>query len=518
MTASGRLGSIAAQVVGRRYVHARRLGPQLQGGYSSSAAAASGTHFDYLVLGAGSGGMASARRAAEYGAKVAVVESGRLGGTCVNVGCVPKKVMWNAAFVKEVIEGAADYGHDFDHASYSFDWGKVKASRDSYVTRLNGIYERNLDGSGVTLLRGEAAFSGSQAVTVGGVTYTAEHVLVAVGGQPVLPADVPGAVEHGIDSDGFFELDQLPKKTAVIGAGYIAVELAGVLNTLGSDVDLFVRGDGALRRFDTDIASFLNDQMASDGVRLVTQSNLLGVEKQADGTLTLQASVGGEAVSMPGYDSLLFAVGRSPNVQSLRLELAGVVTEASGHITVDEYQNTSADGVYALGDVCGVDELTPVAIAAGRRLADRLFGGPKHSSAKIKYGEVPTVVFSHPPIGTIGLTEAEAAEKYGADELKVYTSTFVNMFYAVAQLPPSEKPRSFVKLICAGEDEAVVGLHVIGMAADEMVQGFGVAMRMGATKADFDNCIAIHPTASEEIVTLAPWGKSPPSNWPINVE
>eukprot|EP01052_Picozoa_sp_SAG31_P020240 SAG31_NODE_1513_length_8045_cov_5.748804_4_plen_459_part_00 len=457
--------------------------------------------------------------------------------------------MWNAAHVKEVVAGAEAYGlygEDRDtletssFPQFQFDWKKVKSSRDSYVERLNGIYKRNLDNSGVTLLRGEASFCGKQTITVAGIQYTADHILIAVGGRPTLPsADiVPGASEYGIDSDGFFELESLPKKAAVVGAGYIAVELAGVLNTLGSSVDLFVRGGGALRRFDSEISAFLNKQMVADGIDLVTESNLSGVDKQHDGTLSLNAKVAGEAVTRDGYDCLIFAVGRQPAVEVLRLDIPGVEQHASGHVVVDEYQQTTADGVYALGDVCGVDELTPVAIAAGRRLADRLFGGPEYADAKIKYGEVPTVVFSHPPIGTIGLTEAEAEARYGGDNLKIYRSTFVNMFYAVYDIPPADKPKSFVKLICAGPEETVVGLHIIGMAADEIVQGFGVSMRMGATKSDFDNCIAIHPTAAEEVVsisiqhhlnmralvtllppyqvTLAPWGKGGmASNEPI---
>eukprot|EP01051_Picozoa_sp_SAG22_P015022 SAG22_NODE_1909_length_3328_cov_3.374419_4_plen_450_part_00 len=411
LTAAGagrRLGCLSAHVCRGGGSSSRCLLPHQQHrcrrAFAAAAAAGSGsgTHFDYLVLGAGSGGMASARRAADlYGAKVAVVESGRLGGTCVNVGCVPKKVMWNAAMVKEMVEGAGDYGHNFDHSSYAFDWGKVKASRDSYVARLNGIYERNLDNSGVTLLSGEASFSGRKTVTVGGTSYSADHVLIAVGGHPTLPgaAEVPGAAVCGIDSDGFFELAELPKKAAVVGAGYIAVELAGVLKTLGSEVDLFVsckalsfccastvvfltktvpfravpldqvRGDGALRRFDTDIAGFLNKQMVADGVELVTGSNLRAADRQPDGTITLDVSVEGTAagggastVTKTGYDCLIFAVGRAPAVGSLGLEQAGVEQRPSGHIAVDEYQNTSAEGVYALGDVCGVDELTPVCL------------------------------------------------------------------------------------------------------------------------------------------------------------
>ena len=489
--------------------------PQVQqpAAAAAAAAAAAGTqHFDYLVLGAGSGGMASARRAADlYGAKVAIVESGPLGGTCVrpsptpqspksrgssptlrpaaqvNVGCVPKKVMWNAAFVKDVLEHADEYGHHVDMGSYSFDWPQLKAGRDGYVERLNGIYAGNLEGSGVTLLEGHARFVGARQVVVdgadgGSTELSADHVLIATGGRPIIPADVPGAIEHGIDSDGFFELEELPRKVAVVGAGYIAVELAGVLHTLGSSVDLFVRKEGVLRSFDADIASFLNDQLVSDGLDLVNHASVTQVDKQSDGTLTLTVDREGGAETRAGYDCLVYAVGRAPSVEGMGLDAIGVKQGPAEHIIVDEYQETGVPGVYALGDVCGIQELTPVAIAAGRRLSDRLFGGPEYEKAKIQYEEVPTVVFSHPPIGTIGMTEAEAVDKFGEAEVKTYTSTFVNMYYSPWQMPPADKPKSYVKMVCEGAAERVVGLHVIGMAADEMIQGFGVGMRMGATK------------------------------------
>ncbi|KAG2907552.1 Glutathione reductase [Phytophthora cactorum] len=448
------------------------------------------TEYDYLVIGAGSGGMASARRAASYpGTRVAVVEHARLGGTCVNVGCVPKKLMFIAADMSYKLH------HDFLHYGFEdeatgdhlgkrthFDWPKLKARRDAYILRLNGIYERNLANSKVELIRGSAKFNEKGNVEVDGKEVLTKNVLIAVGGKPLIP-DIPGK-ELCIDSDGFFELETLPKKVAVVGAGYIAVELAGVLNALGSDTSIFCRKEGVLRTFDDIVRTTLEDAMAKDGVHLRPHSNVARVEQAADGTKTLVLADGSK---YSGYDVVIFAA-------------------------VNEFQETSNSKVLAVGDVCGTPALTPVAIAAGRRLSDRLFGGM--NDAKVSYKNIPTVVFSHPPIGTIGLTEEQARRKYGNDTIKVYTSRFVNMYYGLINEvdestgEPKDKPKTAMKLVCAGKEEKVVGLHMIGMAADEILQGFGVAVKMGATKADFDNCIAIHPTAGEELVTLAPWGLS----------
>jgi len=336
---------------------------------------------------------------------------------------------------------------------------------------------------------------------VGDKTYTADHITIAVGGRTSMP-DIPG-VEHCIDSDGFFLLEEQPKKVAVIGAGYIAVELAGIFNALDSDTSLFVRGDKALRRFDAILADTLDSEMKKQGMNLVTGATPKAVSKEDDGTLTLELENGEKHT---GFDSIVMAIGREPLVDPLGLDKAGVAMQkGSKYIEADECQNTNVDGVYALGDVCGNIELTPMAIAAGRRLSDRLFGGIKDSKAD--YDLVPTVIFSHPTIGTIGLSEHEAREKYGDDEIKCYTSTFVNLFYGPwTSVEPADKPKTAYKLVCLGKEEKVVGLHCIGMASDEVLQGFGVAMKMGATKADLDSCIALHPTAAEELVTMAPWG------------
>jgi glutathione reductase (NADPH) len=443
--------------------------------------------YDYLVIGAGSGGIASARRAAQHGARVAIIEAGPLGGTCVNVGCVPKKVMWNAAAIAEALHDAPGYGFDVNPSA--FDWAGVKAKRDAYVHRLNGIYDRNLSGSGVDVIRGRARFDGSHSVQVGDRIITADHILIAVGGRPLVP-DVPGA-DMGITSDGFFELNEQPKKVAVVGAGYIAVELAGVLHALGSKTSLLIRYDHFLRTFDEVLGDTLMEVMSDEGLDVERRTTVTAVTRATDGTLTLEA---GER-TLPGWDCVLWAIGRVSNTATLGLENCGIEPRDDGSIVTDEWQNTSAENVYAVGDVIGSWELTPVAIAAGRKLADRIFGG--QSDARLDYENIPSVVFSHPPIATVGLTETEAREQHG-DAVKVYTSKFTNMYHALT----TQKTPSVMKVVVVGEEERVVGIHLIGIGVDEMMQGFGVAIRMGATKADLDRCIAIHPTASEELVLL----------------
>ena len=445
-------------------------------------------HFDYLVVGGGSGGLASARRAAKHGAKVGLIESGRLGGTCVNVGCVPKKVMWNAASVAEALQDARDYG--FDVSPGPFDWKKIKEARDAYVKRLNGIYARNLGVDDVHYVEGYAKFIGPKTVEVGGEQYSGDHVLIAVGGQPRWP-NIPGA-EFGMSSDGFFELEFLPERVAVVGAGYIAVELAGIFNTLGSEVSLFIRHEHFLRSFDPMLRETLMESMLEHGVNVETGQELVKVERIDGGALAITESRG---TRLEPFDALVWAIGRVPNTARLGLDAAGVSMDEVGNVPVDAFQNTNVDGVYAVGDVTGKFQLTPVAIAAGRKLADRVFGG--QAEARLEYENIPTVIFSHPPIGTVGLTEEEATALYG-DGVKCYTARFTNMYHAVT----TRKSPTVVKLICVGAHEKVVGVHVMGIGADEMMQGFAVAVRMGATKADFDRTVAIHPTAAEELVTL----------------
>lgn len=448
--------------------------------HSSAATASSSTptkdtstsfDFDYFVIGAGSGGIASARRAATYGAKVAVAEKARLGGTCVNVGCVPKKVMWNAASIAEVLHDMKHYGFSSSD-KVTFDWPQLKSNRDKYIARLNGIYDRNLEASGVTKVVGAASLVGKNTVQITNpengttVTHTAKHILIATGGVPVFP-NGDGIQEHCISSDGFFDLEELPRKAAVVGAGYIAVELAGVLQALGTETHLVVRKEGALRGFDDLLKSTLDEEMQRQGIEIHRNTNgMEKVELNPDGTKKVYLK-NGEVLD--GLDTVLVAPGRKPNVESLNLEQVGVQQKKGGYVEVNEYCETSVEGIYALGDVIGEIELTPTAIAAGRRLSDRLFLGVE--GAKINYELVPTVVFSHPPIGTIGLTEEEAIKKFGQEHIKVYRSKFANLYYGAWQVEPDDKPKSAMKLVCAGKEEKVVGLHVIGMGADEMLQG-----------------------------------------------
>ncbi|XP_045201495.2 glutathione reductase, mitochondrial-like [Mercenaria mercenaria] len=445
--------------------------------------------FDYLVIGGGSGGLASARRAAEFGVNAAVIEEARWGGTCVNVGCVPKKIMFNTAMHAEFIHNHKEYGFDVDLKGFS--WGKVKDARDAYIKRLNGIYESNLEKSKVEKIIGHATFTEDGCVEVNGEKLSAKHILIATGGRPVLPS-IPGG-EHAITSDGFFDLKDLPKKVVVVGAGYIAVELAGIFNALGSDTSICIRYDHVLRTFDSMISEKLTAELERSGMKVCRRTQVTKATKEADGTLTLDLNTGDQ---IKGVDCLLWAIGRVPNSNTIGLEKVGIETDSKGNIVVDKFQNTSVANHYALGDVCGRALLTPVAIAAGRKLAHRLFDNK--SDWKLDYDNIPTVVFSHPPIGTVGLTQEEAEKKYGADKIKIYGSTFVPMYYAMTE----NKVRCSMKLVCLKPEEKVIGLHMLGQGCDEMLQGFSVAIKMGATKAQFDETVAIHPTSSEELVTM----------------
>ena len=446
-------------------------------------------HYDYIAIGAGSGGIASVNRAAMYGLKCALIESKEIGGTCVNVGCVPKKVMWHAAQVAEAIRVyGPDYG--YDTTVNRFDWARLVHNRSAYIERIHKSYETGLDKNKVDMVAGFARFVDAHTIEVAGERLSADHILIATGCRPSRP-DIPGA-EHGIDSDGFFALDEMPKRTAVVGAGYIAVELAGVLNALGSETHLFVRRDMPLRSFDPLLAETLVEVMQAEGPTLHRQAIPQAVEKNADGSLTLKLQDGGSQT----VDCLVWAIGREPDTSGLGLAAAGVTLDEHGYVKVDKYQNTNVPGIYAVGDITGQLELTPVAVAAGRRLSERLFNG--RLDEHLDYDNVPTVVFSHPPIGTVGLTEPEARAKYGDAEVKVYKSSFTAMYTAVTR----HRQPARMKLVCVGKEERIVGIHGIGFGMDEMLQGFAVALKMGATKKDFDDTVAIHPTASEEFVTM----------------
>jgi len=445
-------------------------------------------HYDLIVIGGGSGGLSVAQRAASYGARCALLEPDRLGGTCVNRGCVPKKVMWYASALAHVLDDFANYG--FDVTRNGFDWATLAARREAFIRKLNDWYGTYLANSEVEWIQARARFVDAHTVETAGVRYRADHIVIATGGSPVVP-DIPGA-QFGITSDGFFELTQPPARVAVVGAGYIAVELACMLNALGSEVCLYLRKEHLLRRFDSMLREALIETMRDDGINIFPHSQIEAVEKQCDGKLRLVCD---QCQSTQDFDTVLWAIGRAPNTAELDLTAAGVRTDDEGFVPTDGYQNTSASGVYAIGDITGRAPLTPVAVAAGRRLADRLFGG--QTERRLDYENIPSVIFSHPPIGAVGLTEEEARAKHG-EAVKVYQTRFTSMYEALTE----HRLKTLMKLVTVGASEKIVGCHVIGPGADEMLQGFAVAIRMGATKRDFDDTVAIHPTSAEELVTM----------------
>ena len=444
--------------------------------------------YDIIAIGGGSGGIATMNRAGEHGAKAAVIEEKKLGGTCVNVGCVPKKIMWYGAQIAETFhQFGEDYG--FKTTDLNFDFATLRRNREAYIDRARSSYDGSFKRNGVDLIEGHAEFVDSHTVSVNSELIRAKHIVIATGAHPSIP-DVPGA-ELGGSSDDVFAWEELPESVAILGAGYIAVELAGVLHTFGVKTDLFVRRDRPLRGFDSYIVEGLVKEMERTNLPLHTHKVPVKLEKTAEG-ITIHFEDGTSHTA----NQVIWATGRRPNVKSLQLEKAGVTLNERGFIQVDEYQNTVVEGIYALGDVTGEKELTPVAIKAGRTLSERLFNSK--TTAKMDYSTIPTVVFSHPAIGTVGLTEEQAIKEYGQDQIKVYKSSFASMYSTVT----SNRQESRFKLITAGLEEKVVGLHGIGYGVDEMIQGFAVAIKMGATKADFDATVAIHPTASEEFVTM----------------
>ncbi|KAF8162852.1 glutathione reductase [Crassisporium funariophilum] len=459
--------------------------------------------YDYVIIGGGSGGSGSSRRAASYGKKVAVVESTPyLGGTCVNVGCVPKKIMWHAADLQDKINHHAS-GYKFTGMQNAkFDWKAFKPQRDAYIRRLNGIYASNFEKEHVENHRGFGRLLSPTEVEVtrpdgGKYTLKADNVCIAVGGQPITPEEekIPGA-SLGIDSDGFFDLEEQPKRVAVIGAGYIAVELAGIFHTLGTETHLLIRGETVLRTFDPSIQEVLTPWMEKTGVNIHKKTNVTRISGERGAGLTVHTDTG-DSIEV---DVVLWAIGRKASTQGLGLEALGIEMDEKGDVVVDEYQNSSVEGVTAIGDVQGKWLLTPVAIAAGRRLANRLFGGEKYKDEKLSYEDIPSVVFSHPPVGTVGLTEPQARKKYGDDNIKIYKSSFRALYFSMVE--EDHKEPTMYKLICAGPEEKVVGVHLVGQGSDEVLQGFAVAVKMGATKKDLDDTVAIHPTSGEELVTL----------------
>lgn len=445
------------------------------------------THYDLIAIGGGSGGLAVAERAAQLGRKVAIIESHRLGGTCVNKGCVPKKVMWYAANLAHAVDDANDFGIPAERGKT--DWKKLVRGRDEYISNINDYWSNHVVDNGIERIAGHASFVDAGTVEVDGKLYSADHIAIATGGKPIVPP-IPGA-EHGITSDDFFRLDEQPERVAIVGGGYIGVELSGVLKALGSDVTIIALEDRIMEVFDTMLGDALSTEMKRQGINVQTGFKVTELAKTDAGIDVISV----DQRSINGFDKVIWAVGRSPNTTTLNLQASGVEMLGNGIVPVDDYQNTNVDGIYAIGDITGKTALTPVAIAAGRKLAERLFDG-RHDH-KVDYDNIPSVVFSHPPIGTIGITEQQARERHG-DDISVYQSDFTSMRHALK----ADGPTTAMKLVCTGTEEKVVGIHIIGDNSDEMLQGFAVAVKMGATKADFDSTMAIHPTSAEELVTM----------------
>ncbi|MCY7313405.1 MAG: glutathione-disulfide reductase [Pseudoxanthomonas sp.] len=445
--------------------------------------------YDLVVLGGGSGGLAGAFRAAAHGARVALLEPAEFGGTCVNAGCVPKKAMWLAAEMAQRSALASQMG--FNLAAPVLDWQEFVVHRQRYIAGIHDSYRRRLDQAGIVHLpfRGEL-LDGHTVQTSQGLRVSGAHLLLATGGSPRRP-DIPGA-ELGLVSDDFFLLRAAPPRVALVGGGYVAVELAGLLQSLGSRVELFVRGQRLLESFDEELTAELAENLHQHGIHCHFSHRTAAVERVGEEQARL---LDADGTSSAPFDSVIFATGRSPNSRGLGLESVGVAVDQAGHVVVDEFQDTGLAGVHAVGDVSSRLALTPVAIAAARRLMDRLFGG--QPEAKLDYSDIATVVFSHPPVGMVGMGETQARAQYG-EPVRVYRSHFRPMLHALADSPQ----RSLFKLVCVGEEERVVGIHLLGESVDEILQGFAVALKKGITKQELDDTMAIHPTSAEEIVLM----------------
>ena len=441
--------------------------------------------YDLIVIGAGSGGLAAAQRAAEHKQRVAIIEMDQLGGTCVNRGCIPKKIYWYAAEFAYDLKHSENLG--FEINSIQHNWQTLQQNSRQYIEKLNQMYRRNLSQKNIEIIAGQASFQNAKEISVGGKSLTAKQIIVACGAIPVVP-DVPGA-ELGITSDDFFELNNLPKKTIIVGSGYIAVELAGILNSLGSDVKLLARKKSILRKFDQSIQSAVIDYLVESGIEVNFNTNVLSVNEH-----NKQLRVQTDNKEHVSVDALLWAVGRKPLVSGLGLERTKVIKNKNNFIKVDQHQTTNEPNIHAIGDVVGNHELTPVAIAAGRILSDRPFSDKERW---LEYKNIPTVIFAHPPVGTVGINEEEARATYG-NKIKVYEATFVSLRHSLSGI----SSKALVKLVCLGQEETVIGCHVVGQGADELLQGFAVAVKIGARKKDLDNTVAIHPTLAEELVTL----------------
>ncbi len=442
--------------------------------------------FDLFVIGAGSGGVRAARMAASHGASVAVAEEYRVGGTCVIRGCVPKKLFVYASHFPEYVEDAAGYGWSI--APGGFDWTTLKDNKDKEIDRLNGIYIRNLEASRVKIIQSRATLKDAHTVSLEseGTSVTAKHILIATGATPFVP-EFPGS-EHAITSNEAFHLDALPEKVIVVGGGYIAVEFAGIFNGLGLQTTQLYRGPQILRGFDDDLRDSLADEMRAKGIDVRTQSDIAKIEPSGSGYVATLKS--GETLEA---GLVMYATGRVPNTAGLGLEEAGVELNDNGAVAVNAYSQTSVPNIYAVGDVTDRMNLTPVAIREGAAFAETVFN---NTPTAVDHSNIATAVFSQPEIGTVGLTEAEAQEKYG--ELDIYKSRFRPMKFIL----PGREEKMMMKLIVDAASDKVVGCHILGPDAGEMAQLLGIAVKMGATKADFDATVAVHPTAAEELVTM----------------
>jgi glutathione reductase (NADPH) len=440
--------------------------------------------YDLITIGAGSGGVRASRLAGRYGAKVAVVEELRVGGTCVLRGCVPKKLLVYGSHLRHEIEDMAGYGWSVEGVSH--DWGAMIAAKERELDRLHGIYMNLLKGAGNTVLDGRGVVVDPHTVEVAGKRYTAERILVATGGWPTLP-DVPG-IEHAITSNEALDLTERPRRVAIVGSGFIAVEFAGIFHGFGSETHLIYRADKVLRGFDEDVRTALTAELEKKGINLLPETLPTRIEK-ADGCYVVHLS-DGETLEV---DAIMYATGRAPNTKGLGLAEAGVELTANGAVKVDGWSRSSVPSIWAIGDVTDRIQLTPVALAEGQAFAETEFNG---NPIRPDHDDVPSAVFSQPPVGTVGLTEAQAREKYG--DLDVYVSGFRPMKYTLTH----NTERGFMKLIVERSSQRVVGAHMLGVDAPEIIQGVAIAVRMGATKRDFDRTIGIHPTAAEEFVTM----------------
>ncbi len=444
--------------------------------------------FDLFVIGAGSGGIATARRAAEYGAKVGVAESDRLGGTCVNRGCIPKKLMVYASHFPELFTDAEGYG--WSSVKSQLDWPKMIAAVNNEVTRLNGIYQRMLDNSKVEIIPGRGKFIDHHTVQVGDRVVTAERILIAVGGVPFRP-DIPG-IEHAIVSDDVFNLQTQPQKMVILGAGYIGCEFACIMNGLGTEVTQVIRSETILRGFDNDLRSAIQDGMKQHGIEIIDRAQTLSIAKTATGVAVTVTNQDGESTIFADAVSLA-ALGRIPNTHDLGLENVDVKTH-NGVILVDKYSQTSVENIYAVGDCTDNIQLTPVAIGEGRAFADTMYGNKPRI---MSYADIPTAIFTTPEAATVGLTEEEARELHG-DAIKIYKSSFRPMYYVL----PNKQEKTLMKLVVDTKTNKVLGAHMVGDHAAEIIQGVAIAVKMGATKADFDATVGIHPSSAEEFVTM----------------